>query len=663
VCGIFGIIGKGGPDLVRELNKLFILSESRGKEAAGIAIFDGHEISVFKEPRAARQMIRMATYRALVNDKIARNAGQSVAAIGHSRLVTNGRGAIAANNQPIIKDNAVCVHNGIIVNSEKIWIDHPDLRRYAEVDTEALLALFGKLRREGSGAATAVAEAFREIEGTASVAILNADEPKLVLATNNGSLYFTESDQEKRFYFASERYFLEELIKTTALRVQSPIIHAVCGGQGVLVDIGSGAVRVFGFGEQLQQSESRSPRRAAAVGSQIVDLTEADDPRRATLRRCTKCILPETMPFIDFDREGVCNYCRAYVPHRPLGLDALRKLVEPFRSRAKGQPDCLVAISGGRDSCYGLHVLKAELGLNPVAYTYDWGMITDLARRNQARLCGKLGVEHILVSADIPRKRENVRRNIEAWLHRPTLGMIPLFMAGDKQYFHYANQIQRQLGVGLAFLCENVLERTHFKSGFMGVDEGGARIYNVGFAKKMAVLRYHLVQYAVNPRYVNRSLFDTLFAFHSSYLLKHDNIQLYDYASWEENEVVGVLRKEYDWELATDTVSTWRIGDGTAAFYNYIYYNVAGFTENDTLRSNQIRQGVMTRERALELVKQENEPRWDSLQWYANTIGFSLNDALQVISGMPRLWRLDENRLARGTCMTGARSPILEAAE
>jgi glutamine---fructose-6-phosphate transaminase (isomerizing) len=663
VCGIFGIIGKGGPDLVRELNKLFILSESRGKEAAGIAIFDGREISVFKEPRAARQMIRMATYRALVNDKIARNAGQSVAAIGHSRLVTNGRGAIAANNQPIIKDNAVCVHNGIIVNSEKIWIDHPDLRRYAEVDTEALLALFGKLRREGSGAATAVAEAFREIEGTASVAILNADEPKLVLATNNGSLYFTESDQEKRFYFASERYFLEELIKTTALPVQSPIIHAVCGGQGVLVDIGSGAVRVFGFGEQLQQSESRSPRRAAAVGSQIVDLTEADDPRRATLRRCTKCILPETMPFIDFDREGVCNYCRAYVPHRPLGLDALRKLVEPFRSRAKGQPDCLVAISGGRDSCYGLHVLKAELGLNPVAYTYDWGMITDLARRNQARLCGKLGVEHILVSADIPRKRENVRRNIEAWLHRPTLGMIPLFMAGDKQYFHYANQIQRQLGVGLAFLCENVLERTHFKSGFMGVDEGSARIYNVGFAKKMAVLRYHLVQYAVNPRYVNRSLFDTLFAFHSSYLLKHDNIQLYDYASWEENEVVGVLRKEYDWELATDTVSTWRIGDGTAAFYNYIYYNVAGFTENDTLRSNQIRQGVMTRERALELVKQENEPRWDSLQWYANTIGFSLNDALQVISGMPRLWRLDENRLARGTCMTGARSPILEAAE
>ena len=509
----------------------------------------------------------------------------------------------------------------------------------------------------------AIAQVFREIEGTASIAILIADEPKILLATNNGSLYFTQSDQSGRLHFASERYILQRLIEATSLGGDAPPIHAVCSGQGVLIDIATGAARVFDFAEERQPSRGLAPQWAPAVVSRIRDLTEADDPRRANLRRCTKCIMPETMPFIEFDGDGVCNYCRTYVPHKPLGLDALRELVAPFRSQKKDQPDCLVAVSGGRDSCYGLHVLKVELGLNPVAYTYDWGMITDLARRNQARLCGKLGVEHILVSADIPKKREYVRHNVEAWLRRPTLGMIPLFMAGDKQYFHYANQIQRQLGVELSFLCENILERAHFKSGFMGVEEGHRRVYNVSFAKKMTVLRYHIIQYALNPRYINKSLFDTLFAFHSSYLLKHDNIQLYDYANWQEDEVVGVLRREYDWELATDTTSTWRIGDGTAAFYNYIYYNIAGFTENDALRSNQIRQGVMTRERALELVKQENEPRWDSLQWYANTIGFSLNDALQVISGMPRLWHTNNDRLATSTSRMGARLPQFEAAE
>jgi glutamine---fructose-6-phosphate transaminase (isomerizing) len=660
VCGIFGIVSRGGPAFIDELTRLFVLSESRGKEAAGIAIFDGSDITVLKEPRAASLLIRTETYHNLLRQKVKENLSRSIAAIGHSRLVTNGRGVIAANNQPVIKDGVVGVHNGIIVNDNKIWIDHPELSRSAEVDTEALLALFGKLRRGRFEIAAAVAHAFREIEGTASVAFLVADNPTLVLATNNGSLYYCQSNGGKRLHFASERFILQQLVDSTSLHEETPEIHAVKSNEGLLIDIVTGHALPFTFQAALQPAPIRNPTRITTT-ARIVDMSMADDPRHAMLRRCTKCILPETMPFIEFDKSGVCNYCRTYVPYKPLGLDALRKLVEPFR-RADGQPDCLLAVSGGRDSCYGLHILKAELGLNPVAYTYDWGLITDLARRNQARLCGQLGVEHILVSANIQKKREYVRRNVEAWLRRPTLGMIPLFMAGDKQYFYYAKEIQRQLGVEVSFLCENILERAHFKSGFMGVDEGHSRVFNIGMAKKMQVLRYHMGEYLLNPRYINKSMFDTLFAFRSSYLMRHDNIQLFDYARWDEDELIRVLRKEYDWELATDTTSTWRIGDGTAAFYNYIYYNVAGFTENDALRSNQVREGMMTRERALELVKAENEPRWDSLQWYANTIGFSLNDALQVIAGIPRLWRM-RHRSPVGRDGSGACSPQFEAAE
>jgi glucosamine--fructose-6-phosphate aminotransferase (isomerizing) len=65
---------------------------------------------------------------------------------------------------------------------------------------------------------------------------------------------------------------------------------------------------------------------------------------------------------------------------------------------------------------------------------------------------------------------------------------------------------------------------------------------------------------------------------------------------------------EYDWEKAPDTNTTWRIGDGTAAFYNYVYYTVTGFTEHDTFRSNQIREGDLNREEALALVEDENRP-------------------------------------------------------
>lgn len=68
--------------------------------------------------------------------------------------------------------------------------------------------------------------------------------------------------------------------------------------------------------------------------------------------------------------------------------------------------DSVVAFSGGRDSSYGLHYFVKELGLKPVAYSYDWGMVTDLARRNQSRMCEKLGIELVVVSADIKKKEK-----------------------------------------------------------------------------------------------------------------------------------------------------------------------------------------------------------------------------------------------------------------
>src|SRR5262249_35012151 len=150
-----------------------------------------------------------------------------------------------------------------------------------------------------------------------------------------------------------------------------------------------------------------------------------------TLKRCTRCILPETYPFIAFDSAGVCNHCRSYQPRVHKGAEALRAIADRHRGDGK-KSNCLIAVSGGRDSTYGLHYVSRVLGMNAVAYTYDWGMVTDLARRNISRICGKLGVEHILISADIKKKRENIRKNILAWLKKPDLGVIPLFMAGDK---------------------------------------------------------------------------------------------------------------------------------------------------------------------------------------------------------------------------------------
>ncbi|MDD3945615.1 MAG: hypothetical protein PHS38_13025, partial [Bacteroidales bacterium] len=90
---------------------------------------------------------------------------------------------------------------------------------------------------------------------------------------------------------------------------------------------------------------------------------------------------------------------------------------------------------------------------------------------------------------------------------------------------------------------------------------------------------------------------------------------------------------------AVDTNATWRIGDGTAAFYNYVNYIVAGFTEHDTFRSNQIREGQISRDNALKLVEDENRPRYQNIKWYLDTLGLDFERVIKVVNNIPKMYR------------------------
>src|SRR5690606_12693803 len=99
-----------------------------------------------------------------------------------------------------------------------------------------------------------------------------------------------------------------------------------------------------------------------------------------------------------------------------------------------------------------------------------------------------------------------------------------------------------------------------------------------------------------------------------------------------------VLTRQYGWETSDQTPTTWRIGDGTPAFYNYIYYQIQGFTENDSLRARQVREGALSRETALAMVHEENKPQYENLKWYFDTIGLDGHEVLSVVDAMPRLY-------------------------
>ena len=74
------------------------------------------------------------------------------------------------------------------------------------------------------------------------------------------------------------------------------------------------------------------------------------------------------------------------------------------------------------------------------------------------------------------------------------------------------------------------------------------------------------------------------------------------------------------------------MGDGQAAFNNFVYYTLAGFSEYDNFRSNQIREGLISREEAIKLCLQDNKIKYDTLKNFSEIIGFNLDNVLSKIN-------------------------------
>jgi glutamine---fructose-6-phosphate transaminase (isomerizing) len=673
MCGIFGVITSkqsacSKDFLLKSIRKLALLSETRGKDSSGLCLLNQKSqiIHIVKGPvpiseLLSRKEVKKEITCALIDGEYTKYI------FGHARLVTNGTQLNDANNQPVVKDGVVGVHNGIVVNVDNLWDNHPKITRENEIDTEVLLALIRSEIVANNSVEEAVSKSINKVFGTVASAMVFDDLDKFVLATNNGSLYTIHNNKDVLF-FASERFILAEFKKKMDLsHLGDYQFEQIQSNHGVSINLKKFEIKEFSLMKgksnkaaitnkirlpiTISNINSEKDQLSTVVDLNVIHLNQSAIKEQSllqypieqirSLRRCSKCLLPETFPYIYYDDSGECNYCKSYQKKNQLkSLGELQKLVKPYR-KLNGSPEVLIPFSGGRDSTYVLHMVKQELGLNAVAYTYDWGMVTDLARRNVARICGKLGVENIIVAANIHWKRENIRKNISAWLKKPALGMIPLFMAGDKFFFYYARKIKKQLGIDLEIWGVNELENTNFKTGFAGLKPQfeKKRIYSLSLQDQLKLFGYVGKNLLQSPGYINQSILDSLGSFASRYVTpKSDYYHLFDYTNWNEKHIEDTIINNYDWEKAVDTESTWRIGDGTASFYNYIYTFVTGFSENDTFRSNQIREGMITREKGLDLIYKENKPRYNSLKWYLEIVGLDFETAINRINAIPQLY-------------------------
>tara|TARA_Y100000590_G_scaffold469982_1_gene661105 strand:- start:1189 stop:3123 length:1935 start_codon:yes stop_codon:yes gene_type:complete len=644
MCGIFGISKKNvfSQDYEKIINDIDLYikhNQKRGSDTFGVSFKLQNEIILYKANEKPSIAIKRKSYNDFLNDNIKLKIKDNLLLIGQTRLVTNGSKFSYSNNQPLQTDNVVGVHNGIFTNLDKVDIEKT--KNYESYDVKSDSLIFYENLSKISEKPDFIKNLFnflKNIVGNYSIAFFLKNENKIFLSSNCGSLYYYFEDNF--FTFASEKKFVNDYLKNSSLSKSNGNEKInQCLNEILIYDLNKSELNKLNLSKDyLDQKLKIDEKQIFKVKNNL----EYVKNRLKNLKRCSKCILPETYPFIKFNSNNICNYCEKYEKQKFLGEKKLFEYLENFRSKNR-EPDCLVGLSGGRDSTYGLHLLKSKYKMNPVAYTFDWGLTTDISRINAAKVCGKLGVEHIIRSADIEKKREYVKINLFSWLKRPHLGMLPIIQVGDKGFYDYGRKLSKELNVKLVVHCTGYqLEQREFFLGFAGIKQklkNNQRMYSYDLLNKFKMLYWYSLQFILNPSYLNSALLDNFDGFLASFIRKDDFLHLYNYEPWNEALMIETLNKEYNWQ---DDISygknQWRMGDGQTAFNNFVYYSLAGFSEYDNFRSNQIREGLISREEAIKLCEADNKIKYDTLKNFSEIIGFNLDNVLSKISCFDKLY-------------------------
>lgn len=137
------------------------------------------------------------------------------------------------------------------------------------------------------------------------------------------------------------------------------------------------------------------------------------------IKYCKRCVMPNTKPNLSFDEEGICNACRNYEKRDAVDWnkrkEELMSILDKYRSKDGLNWDCIIPVSGGKDSTYQV-VTMLELGMNPLCVTSTTCHLTEIGRENIENI-KNLGVDYIEIT---PNKK--VRKH---------LNRIGLFEVGD----------------------------------------------------------------------------------------------------------------------------------------------------------------------------------------------------------------------------------------
>ena len=334
-------------------------------------------------------------------------------------------------------------------------------------------------------------------------------------------------------------------------------------------------------------------------------------------------------PGIAFDEKGMCNYCNTHTPMQVKPEGALTAILDRFRDKG-GKYDCIVGLSGGRDSTYALWKLVKDYKMNVLAVNYNNPFKSRQAQENIDNALKILNVDCVTWGFSPDEHRLTTQKNMKIWAKHPSSNMIPIVCAHCKSWWPGFFSIARKNNIKLFVIGSNPLETASFKkAGF-----GGARTYHK-LSNLPKMIGKSVGEIVNNPAYLttnwNMVLKMYLGSSHSTPYMRWRYkditvVRLFDYLKWNEKEVEAAIAKELKWRKSDELPSSWRFDCRLDYIRRLMYASTIGVTELRDLFSKMIREGQMTREEALERLVKENTVPKKAVESVLNQLDMKLSD-------------------------------------
>ena len=325
------------------------------------------------------------------------------------------------------------------------------------------------------------------------------------------------------------------------------------------------------------------------------------------MKYCKKCTMPDTRPGITFDEEGVCCACRNYEARKNIDwsrrMDEFKAMCDKYRGcNGPGGYDCAVAVSGGKDSHYQVHMLKEVMGMNPILFSVEDNFpMTEAGKHNLRNISEEFGCTIISCKPNIKAQKILMRKFFErygkpTWYIDRLIYTFPLLMAakfgtpmlcyGENVSFEYGGadavetysaRSQIENGVAVGFPMEELVGD--------GVEEKDLSLTN---APSSEVL-------------------EKLDPFYLSYFVDWNSVRNYVFAKSR-----GFHDLTHEWNRAHHIENFDQIDSRAYLVHSWLKYPKFGHGAATDYSARLIRYGLMTREEGIRLVR-ESDSRLDPL--------------------------------------------------